>query len=217
MALTTNSRSPAFTSAPSRALMSTTEPACGLSTASCPGGTGNGRAGGGAGTAAAPQARDLLVEELQRSCLRLRRGSIASASSVVRALPARNVGMRQDRAQLVAGWSAGRRCGTRPARGACGRRRSRSSPRSRTGRSAWPAADRTAAAAPARHSRRHRRARRGRTAPVGAERAGALRHDARLHGEAARRADRLLVGEPERRRATRRRRCGTGPRRGRSP
>jgi hypothetical protein len=34
MALTTNSRSPAFTSAPSRALMSTTEPACGLSMAS---------------------------------------------------------------------------------------------------------------------------------------------------------------------------------------
>jgi hypothetical protein len=33
---------------------------------------------------------------------------------------------------------------------------------------------------------------------VGAERAGALRHHARLHGKAARRADRLLVGKAKR-------------------
>ena len=41
--------------------------------------------------------------------------------------------------------------------------------------------------------------------------------DARLHGEAARRCDGRLVGEARARPATRRRRCGTGPRPGRCP
>ena len=198
MALTTNSRSPAFTSAPSRALMSTIDPACGLSMASCPGGTGKGRAGGRAGAAAAPEARDLLVEELQRARFRLRGLDRLGEQRRPRVAGA-ELGMRQDRAQLVA---VGRHAddvelverapravdgGVEAARGAgladqLGQQRielrRRRQPDIAAGIDAHAGAGRFA---------------------VGGERAGALRHDARLHGKAARRADRLLVGEAERR------------------
>ena len=170
----------------------------------------------GAGTAAAPQARDLLVEELQRSRFRLRGLDRLGEQRRPRVAGA-ELGMRQDRAQLVA---VGRHAddvelveraaravdgGVEAARGAgladqLGQQRielrRRRQPDIAAGIDAHAGAGRLA---------------------IGAERAGALRHHARLHGKAARRADRLLVGEPERARATRRRRCGTAPRPGRSP
>ena len=91
----------------------------------------------------------------------------------------------------AAGWSAGRRCGTRRRRGACGRRRR---PRTTSRRRADDLGQQ-------RIELRRRRvaevaagidphAGPGRLL-VGGERAGAGRHDPRLHGEAARVADGL--------------------------
>ena len=157
---------PPSPSAPSRTLMSTTEPACGLSMASWPGGTGSGRGGAALRRRAPrPSAAGLLVEELQRRlALRLRRGSMRLGEQ--RRARIAGAGTRDGPGWRAAGrrWSARRRCGTRRARAACGRRPSRTCPRNPTGRSAWRAADRTAAAAPARDSRRHRPARPDRTA-----------------------------------------------------
>ena len=132
---------------PRERLMSTIEPRIGLSTASCPGGTG--KAAGRRG-ALAPRPRPQRSRPAGRGTAARPvfafAGSIASASSVVRASPARNSGC----ARIARSWS--RLVGSRDVElvqraRASGRRRSRSSPRSRTGRSPWPAADRTAAAA----------------------------------------------------------------------
>ena len=92
IALTTNSGSPALISLPSWTLMSTTEPACGLSTASWPVGTGSGRGGA---ALAAPRPRPKAATCWSRNCSApglVFAGSSASESRVVRALPALNSG-----------------------------------------------------------------------------------------------------------------------------
>ena len=162
MALTTNSRSPAFTSAPSRALMSTIDPACGLSMASCPGGTGK----GGRWGAPAPRPRPRLATCWSRNCsapVFAFAGSIASASSVVRALPARNSGC----ARIARSWSP--LVGTPTMWNSSSARRVRSTAESKQPEEPdWQislaSSGSNCGGGASRHSRRHRRARRGRTA-----------------------------------------------------
>ena len=134
MALTTNSRSPAFTAAPSRALTSTTEPACGLSMASCPVGTGSGRPGGalahrgrvrglppaGRGTAAHPTWPWAVARALGQQ-----RGARVAGPEL---------GMRQDGAQLVAVGRHADDLELVERAAACGRPPRRRCPRSPTGR-----------------------------------------------------------------------------------
>ena len=152
IALTTSSASPACTSSPSRdADVDDRAAHRAARRASLAG--GDRRAAGPAAArwrrGRAAERGGLLVERACSAapCVAVRGSSGASASSVVRASPARTLGMGQDRAQLGA---VGRQPGDvelveRAPRAVDGA--SRATPTSSTGRSPWPAAGRTAAAA----------------------------------------------------------------------
>ena len=219
MALTTNSRSPAFT-ATALAHLDLDDGArmrafdglvpgrhrqrAGRRPRSPHRGRARGRRPAGRGTAA------------RRACRLRRVDGFGEQGGARIARP--ELGMGQDGAQLVGGWSARRRYGTRRARapGPVDRRVERA----RGARLADELGQQRI------ELRRRRQAEvaagidphaRPRRLPIGGERARALRRPRAPARQSRAAADRLLVGQAERLPATRRRRCGTAPRRGRCP